>query len=94
MSPIRKNKPGSNDTSDLFSSTNYSYRNPEGPPSDMDSTMFHPVGSHVIHSLHGKGKVIPPPKPSTPDSMLVSIKFDSGMEVDFSVGDSSLRFVY
>mmetsp|Transcript_10639 Transcript_10639/g.23496 ORF Transcript_10639/g.23496 Transcript_10639/m.23496 type:complete len:1242 (+) Transcript_10639:284-4009(+) len=49
----------------------------EAPPSDMDSTLFFPVGSGVKHKLHGKGVVQTPPNADAvfAEKMLVRVKF-------------------
>jgi ATP-dependent exoDNAse (exonuclease V) beta subunit len=51
-----------------------------------DSTLFFPVGSSVVHKVHGAGKVLPPPESSDDDSMLVRVEFESGIEIDLPVG--------
>jgi len=60
-------------------------------PPPVDSTMFFSVGSTVKHPVHGKGNVCPPPEE---DSMLVRIKFISGLEMNFPVTGSSLTQIF
>ncbi len=72
-------------------------RTSEPPPDiDMDSTMFYSLGTGVHHFVHGEGKVIEPPSSMkrTGDSMLVYVKFDSGLTMDFPVGSSGLTIKY
>lgn len=56
-------------------------------PLSMDSTLFYSIGSQVKHPVHGEGVVIPPP---VHDAMLVQVKFESGMEMNFPITGSSL----
>jgi len=46
-------------------------------PTDIDSTLFYPVGSSVKHPFYGRGTVQPPPKSNTEfaEKMLVRVKF-------------------
>jgi len=54
-------------------------------PPQVDSTLFFPVGTLVVHTVHGKGKVLPPPKPEG-GNMLVRVEFEGGIEMELPVG--------
>lgn len=60
------------------------------PPTMMDSTLFFPVGCVVSHGVHGDGKVITPKPISNGGKMMVSVDFQSGMQVDFPVDNAGL----
>ena len=62
----------------------------------MDSTIFFPVGSTVVHLIHGEGKVLQPPPVSDEKeaSMLVSVLFSNGMKINFPVENGSLRRIH
>jgi hypothetical protein len=55
-------------------------------PPQVDSTLFFPVGTSVVHSVHGKGKVLPPPEGAVGGNMLVRVEFESGIEMELPVG--------
>jgi ATP-dependent exoDNAse (exonuclease V) beta subunit len=83
-----KRKKGSNEVDALKASkTN---RSSSVPPT-VDSTIFFSVGSTVKHPVHGKGTICHPPKE---DSMLVRVKFISGLEMNFPVTGSSLTQIF
>ena len=54
-------------------------------PPHVDSTLFFPVDTLVVHTVHGKGKVLPPPKPEG-GNMLVRVEFEGGIEMELPVG--------
>lgn len=60
-------------------------------PPPIDSTIFFSVGSTVKHPVHGKGTICHPPEE---DSMLVRVKFISGLEMNFPVTGSSLTQIF
>ena len=62
------------------------------PPPEMDSTMFFPIGSGVKHVIHGEGKVVTPSEGQ--DTMMVNVKFESGMQMDFTIGSPGLMMKY
>lgn len=55
----------------------------------MDSTWFYPVGSSVVHKLHGNGMVLPPPLSQR--EMLVRVQFEDGSKHDFPVDGKDLH---
>lgn len=55
-------------------------------PPQVDSTLFFPVGTSVVHAVHGEGKVLPPPKAAEGGNMLVRVEFDNGIEMELPVG--------
>ena len=55
-------------------------------PPQVDSTLFFPVGTSVVHTVHGEGKVLPPPKVAEDGNMLVRVEFEDGIEMDLPVG--------
>jgi len=69
--------------------TNSNREDRDAPP-EFDSTLFFPIGSPVIHTIHGAGNVIPPMSPSD-KALMVSVRFEDGMELPFPIGDRSLR---
>eukprot|EP00562_Extubocellulus_spinifer_P009401 CAMPEP_0178504834 /NCGR_PEP_ID=MMETSP0696-20121128/18800_1 /TAXON_ID=265572 /ORGANISM="Extubocellulus spinifer, Strain CCMP396" /LENGTH=1039 /DNA_ID=CAMNT_0020134087 /DNA_START=488 /DNA_END=3607 /DNA_ORIENTATION=- len=82
--PLGRNPPRSGQAQRIRLQGNPSKR---AEPPKTDSTLFFPVGSSVVHKVHGAGKVLPPPESSSDDdSMLVRIKFESGIEIDLPVG--------
>jgi hypothetical protein len=54
-----------------------------------DSSLFYPVGSTVIHRIHGEGTVMPN---NNNQSLKVSVKFDGGFVFDFPIENNGLRF--
>lgn len=55
-------------------------------PPQVDSTLFFPVGTSVVHTVHGEGKVLPPPKATEGGNMLVRVEFENGIEMELPVG--------
>ena len=55
-------------------------------PPQVDSTLFFPVGTSVVHTVHGEGKVLPPPKAAQGGDMLVRVEFENGIEMELPVG--------
>jgi hypothetical protein len=55
-------------------------------PPQVDSTLFFPVGTSVVHTVHGEGKVLPPPKSTEGGNMLVRVEFENGIEMELPVG--------
>ena len=55
-------------------------------PPQVDSTLFFPVGTSVVHTVHGEGKVLPPPKAAEVGNMLVRVEFEKGIEMELPVG--------
>lgn len=53
-----------------------------------DSSLFYPVGSTVIHRIHGEGIVMPN---DNNESLKVSVKFDGGFAFDFPIENNGLR---
>ena len=61
-------------------------------PLVFDSNMFYAVGTAVKHRVHGDGKVIE--GNTSDDPMMISVRFDSGMEVNLPLRDSGLIVKY
>lgn len=55
-----------------------------------NSELFYPVGSKVIHKVHGEGIVVSSNDNS--QSLKVSVKFDGGFDFDFPIENNGLRF--
>jgi DNA helicase-2/ATP-dependent DNA helicase PcrA len=53
-----------------------------------DSSLFYPIGSKVIHKIHGEGTVT---QNDSGQSMKVSVKFDGGFVFDFPIENNGLR---
>jgi DNA helicase-2/ATP-dependent DNA helicase PcrA len=53
-----------------------------------DSSLFYPIGSKVIHKIHGEGTVT---QNDSGQSMKVSVKFDGGLAFDFPIENNGLR---
>jgi len=70
------------------SPTNNDRENRDAPP-EFDSTLFFPIGSPVIHAIHGTGKVITPSSSSN-EPMMVNVRFKDGMELPFPINDIKL----
>ena len=62
---------------------------PKNIPS-LDSTVFYPVGTTVIHPAHGKGTVLTP----TGGDSKVSVQFDGGIQLDLPMTNSGLTIKY
>ena len=60
------------------------------PTMSIGSSSFFPVGTVVRHPIHGEGKVMTPKPMSNGGKMMVSVNFDSGMQVDFPVEKNGL----
>lgn len=63
------------------------------PPSSITSTVLFPVGSKVVHTIHGRGVILPPE-----DEMKVRVQFDAnndyGIYIDFPMSGSGIRRIY
>lgn len=56
-------------------------------PERLDSTVFFPIGTSVLHKQFGSGVVLPPPQSS---DMLVRVQFENGNQQDFPADGKDL----
>ena len=69
--------------------------NKAGDSFSLDSTVIFPIGSKVVHNVHGTGIILPPPSDkSNSGTSLVRVKFGNGFRVDFPLQGSGLRRQY
>ena len=61
----------------------------------MDVTLIYPIGSKVVHTIHGDGVIVSKEhNTSSERSDSVSVKFVSGLCIEFPTENNGLRFIY
>jgi len=61
----------------------------------MDVTLIYPIGSKVVHTIHGDGIIVSKEHSTSSErNDFVSVKFASGLCIEFPTENNGLRFIY